>query len=101
MAISYDRKENGDEIVITLKYQAAVYILLLGCFVLAYPGPYIGIDESTGMLIILGSVAIITAHSVTQIGINREVRKAMKSSSVQVSGSKLSFSNPLTYRIKK
>ena len=102
MSTLYNRKESENEIVITLKYQAACYILLLAGFVLAYAGPYTGMSESTAITIVILGVAVpLIVYTLAIIGINREVRKAMKSGNVQVSGSKFSFSNPLTYRIKK
>lgn len=101
MALFYDRIETENEIKIVLKYQAAFYILLLGCFVFVYAAPYTGMSESTGMIILLSVLALMIIYAVSKIGIGREIKKAMKFGSVQISGSKFSFSHPLTFTIKK
>lgn len=101
MAITYDRTESENEIIITLKYHAAVYILLFCSFTIVYAGAYMGIHSTTILLIVYGIIGVILAYSLAQFGVTREVRKAMKTKGVQVSGSKFSFSHPITYRIKK
>lgn len=101
MALFYDRNENENEIKIVLKYQAAFYILLLGCFVFVYVGPYTGMSESTGIIILSFALLLMIIYAVSKIGISREINKAMKFGSVQISGSKFSFSHPLTFTIKK
>lgn len=95
MSIFYDRQENDKEVVITLKYQALFYILLLVCLVLPYT-KVAGGDKISYVLLILFVIYVIS-----KLGVNREVSRAMKESKVEVSGSKFSFSNPITYKIKK
>jgi len=101
MATFYDRTETENEIVITYKYHAAAWILIFGGFAVAYIGPYTGLSKTAALAIVLGILFIVFIYILGKISPNREIRKAMKLGRVQVSGSKFSFSNPLTFRIKK
>ncbi len=105
MAIFYDRTETPDEIVIVFKYlklQFITVILLLLTpaaanfnshlllFIMMYAGWF--------MLIWFGLVLIIATEKIAYIEINKATRGGTK---VEVSGTRFSSKNPLTYRIKK
>jgi len=95
MALMYDRIEKQDEITIVYKYQAAWYIFLLA-FLAATPFTQ---GYETPMMIFIIVVAAIQIGG--KIKPNSEIRHAMKDGKVQISGSRFSFSNPVTFVIKK
>jgi len=97
----YDRSETHNEITIVYKYHPVFYILLLACFVIAYAGSYVGMSETVAMVIVLCVLFVLIFYHVAIRSVNSEVKKAMRAGSVELSGSKFSFSNPLTFRIKK
>lgn len=97
MSVFFERKEDEKEITIVLKYQALFYILLVCGIIL----PYTKIDNFAQISISGLIVIFLIVYILSKISINREITKAMKAGSVEVSGSKFSFSNPLTYKIKK
>lgn len=97
----YNRSETQNEITIVYKYHPVFYILLLACFVIAYAGSYAGMSETVAMIIVLCVLSLIIFYHVAIKSVNSEVKKAMRSGNVELSGSKFSFSNPLTVRIKK
>ncbi len=95
MALLYERKETSDEIIIAYKYWPLFYIILIATFVLSFI-----LERWANILWAFFGISVI----VFIIDIwkpNKEIRKAMKEGSVQVSGSKFSFSMPFTAVIKK
>ena len=97
-ALLYDRTETQDEIVIVYKYQPLWYIIYLG-FLASIP--FTRPDQDISVL--MGTLFLILAF--IQVGgkakPNKEIKQAMQSGKIQVSGSKFSFRNPLTFTIKK
>ena len=96
MGFIYDRKETKDEIIIIYKrypiFSIGVWVVIAICLFFDKWVPY------------LFQISILIALIVLIINIwkpNQEIKRAMKKGSVQFSGSKWSFSNPLTARIKK
>jgi len=91
----YERKETKDQIKIKYKYWASYYIILLLFVVLAV----VANDYLSWFLPLFILLAIL--FTVDFWKPNQEVRKAMKQGRVEVTGSKFSFSKPLTAVIKK
>jgi len=91
----YDRIEKQDEITIIYKYQAAWYIFLLA-FLATTPFTQ---GYETLMMLLIVIVAIVQIGG--KLKPNSEIRHAMKDGKVQISGSRISFSNPVTFVIKK
>lgn len=100
MALFYKREETPKEVVIQYKYHSLFYIVLFGGFIFS-----ILVDEITGAswgyLIWVFIFLFLLVYLVDIRKPNKEIRRAMKEGSIQVSGSKFSFSNPFTAVIKK
>ncbi|MGB2761941.1 MAG: hypothetical protein WBC21_00125 [Minisyncoccales bacterium] len=100
MALFYKREETSDEIIIRYKYYSLFYIILIVGLILS-----ISVDEITGAswgyLIWALIFIFLLAFLVDIRKPNKEIRRAMKEGSVQISGSRFSFSNPFTAVIKK
>ena len=96
MSLLYERKETSKEIKIRYKYWGLYYIALLVSLILIFVlrGKY-----SFFVFVVFFALAIVFMVGFWKP--NREIRKAMKRGAVKVSGSKFSFSNPLTAVIKK
>ncbi|MSU56556.1 MAG: hypothetical protein EXS51_04620 [Candidatus Taylorbacteria bacterium] len=99
MALFYDRTETADAITLVYKHQPILNIGFLACFVLLIADLDIGGVAS--FVLILFTLFFLLARWFGTFTPNTEARKAMKDGSVQVSGSKLSFKNPFTIKIKK
>jgi len=98
MSLLYERSETADEVVIRYKYWPIFYITLLLLIPLTLLLSVFGIDATfVGILCII----ILILFFVDHMKPNREIRKAIKESNAQISGSKLSFANPFTAVIKK
>jgi len=98
MAIFCERKETQDEITITFKNQAVWYIILL-IFALS---PLFNIDPKWQTIIMLLFTAIILVWVIDKWKPNQEIRQAMRTGQkVEISGSRFSFNNPFTVKIKK
>ena len=95
MALLYERKETPDEIIIVYKYWPLFYIILTATLILSF------ILEKWANILwaFFGISVIIFIADIWKP--NKEIRKAMREDSVQVSGSKFSFSKPFTAVIKK
>lgn len=97
MGIACTRIENDSEIVIIFKYNALrLWVILALVVFLVTPGlePFLG-------YVVFGYFVYFFLYIVATWSANREVKKAMASGSVAVSGKVFSFSNPITYKIKK
>ena len=96
MSLLYDRKENSKDIKIRYTYWGLYYPILLISLILIFVlrGVY-----SMFVFIVFFALAIIFMVGFWKP--NREIKKAMKKGAVKVSGSKFSFSKPLTAVIKK
>ena len=98
MPFLYDRKESREDIVIVFKYQPVFYIVLLAAILI----PSIAkLDPKWDAYLTLAIILFGVVWIVGKLKANREIKQAMRNGKVEVSGSKLSFSNPLTFRIKK
>ncbi|MFH0814982.1 MAG: hypothetical protein V1902_02835 [Candidatus Falkowbacteria bacterium] len=97
MALMSDRKETQDEIVIVFKYQAAWYLFLLIALVASFFTRRLELE----MYMIAGLVVVSCVFIFGKAKANSEVKRAMKNGKVQVSGSRFSFRNPITFTIKK
>jgi len=95
MPFLYDRKESHEDIVIVFKYQPVFYIVLLAAILIP------SIDPKWDAYLTLAIILFGVAWIVGKLKANREIKRAMRNGKVEVSGSKFSFSNPLTFRIKK
>lgn len=93
MPILYSREETEKEIIIIWKYFPLYYFFLILLMVSAFvfDNPFVSILFGIFLLVFL----------VANIKPILEIRKAMKTGSVQVSGQKYSLSNPLKTVIKK
>jgi hypothetical protein len=98
MPFFYGRKESQEDIVIVFKYWPAFYIILL----LGILGvPLLKLDPKWNFLISTVMIVFLIVWILGHHKANKEVRKAMKNGKVEVSGSKFSFKNPMTFRMKK
>lgn len=96
MSWLYDRAETDEEIVIRYKRAPVLQglsLLLFGCMI----GSVVGRQFPLALLF----CAVGFALSMSYRNANAEVKRAMRSARVTVSGSKWSFANPLTIRIPK
>ena len=106
MAFFYKREETSDEIIIQYsKYFTLFYFILLAGLILSILVEGIT-GVSWGYLVWGAFVSIFLLAFLVDLRkpnkeMNKAIRKAMKESNVQVSGSKLSFSNPFKVVIKK
>ncbi|PIR94022.1 hypothetical protein COT97_03590 [Candidatus Falkowbacteria bacterium CG10_big_fil_rev_8_21_14_0_10_39_11] len=97
MPFFYEQKENETEQIITYKNQPLFYIVLLVVFGLTFFD--FGYVWQYGLL---GAfVVFLVFWIVGNWKVNKIVRKAMKKGEIQVTGSKLSFKNPVIVKIKK
>jgi len=100
MGLFYKRKETSDEIIIVYKYYPLFWI-----FLIVIPISSVILDVVIGgkagdiLIDLIWVIVIIFLIDIWKP--SQEVRKAMRKGNVQMSGSKFSFSNPLTVRIKK
>ncbi|OGF31416.1 hypothetical protein A2533_01985 [Candidatus Falkowbacteria bacterium RIFOXYD2_FULL_35_9] len=97
MPLFYTRQESESEIKIVYTNQALVYIFLLIIFGLTFLD--LSFDWQLILFFFTLSFIIVWYAGLWKTG--REVRQAMKTGKVIVSGSKLSFKNPVTVVIKK
>ncbi len=97
MTLLYDRKETDNEVIIIYKYRAAFYIVLLAAILLTIPEATQSISYYIAPFILLFGVFWIIGH----LKPSREIKRAMKNGKVKVTGSKFSFTSPLTFTIKK
>jgi hypothetical protein len=91
----HKRIETNDDVTIIFKYYPLFYLCFIGLLISEFFPPTIG-----GII----SIAITLLFSIYILGNIKvwfEIRKAMKVGDVKISGSKFSFSNPLTFVIKK
>lgn len=105
MGLFYDRIEKPDRVVI--KYSRLIYVYILYAFFLAV-GLILRLVLDPILHLVIGVPLVLLCFFLIAIiyfidlwkpwG---EVRKAMKDGKVLVSGSKFSFSNPLTVEILK
>ena len=97
MGIFCDKEETKEQIVIRFKY-AWFYVFLGGVFVCVFLG------KSFSRIFFLPSIVffiLMIIFAVAYWPVSAEIRRAMRDGMVKVSGSKYSFSNPLTFVIKK
>ena len=91
-----ERTTQGEEEIVVLRYAAAFYWLqwpTLGLMVLAATRASVPIYVATGVAWIL-----LLAVAVPYWPVVRSLKQQMLETSLTASGSKYSFSNPLTYR---
>ena len=98
MNLFYQREEKDREVVITFKYQALWYIVLLAIFCLAIPN---GGRSAWQQYLVPVLFVILFAWVIGRRAANKEIRQAMRAGNVAISGSRFSFKNPITFRIKK
>lgn len=102
MKIFFERRETDDEIVVVHKPYFMYFFIAVMAVVLVttnMPENPMASIASIVLLFILGGVLVVRFFSMR--GCNKEVIQAMKQGKVEMSGSKLSPSQPLTFRIKK
>ena len=99
MAFMYKRKETLDKIVIVYSYAPYFYIFLAVALLCSFLLPKE--LQALNFLITPLFLIFLLIFLVSIWKPNQEVRRAMKKGKVEVSGSKFSFSNPLTFIIKK
>jgi hypothetical protein len=102
MAIFFERTETEEKITIRYKNMIVYYllyfvliVLAIGTVVLSYLSPLLGCIAMPAIVVPL-FLLYFFMH-----GVNSEVKEAMKNGKVQVSGSRFSSSNPLTFEISK
>lgn len=96
MDLFYERKEQKNKVVITYKYSALFYLVLLAAVIVS------GIVPSSFQWYMVVLVLLLgTIYIALKIKPNREIREAAKRGKLKVSGSKFSFKNPLTFEITK
>jgi len=87
--------KDGDEIVV-LRYAAAFYWLMWPTLGITF---FAGIRSSTALNVAAGVAwVLLLVVAVPYWPVIWQLKKQMRESSVTASGSKYSFSNPLTYR---
>lgn len=102
MALFYDRTENQNEIIIIFKNDIMTFCTIILFPVLALALVYTSpIDERWQPLLPLAFFGILAIWIIGRLRPILEIAKAMKQGYVEVKGSRHSFKNPLTYRIKK
>lgn len=97
MPLLYDRKETKKQIIITSKYSSIGFIFLILAVILL---PFYKANKIFGVLSLL-FFALAILCMILMWKPNSEIKKAMKEGKIKASGSKFSFSNPLTVIIKK
>jgi hypothetical protein len=97
MGIFCDKEETEEQIVIRVRY-AWFYVWLGGAFVCIFLG-----KSFSGVFFVPAVVFLILmiVFAVAYWPVSAEIRKAMRNGMVKVSGSKYSFSDPLTFVITK
>lgn len=102
MGFFFERTETENEIVVVYKpYFLYVFFLAFLVSALANQLPDSATFKSVAGLIWLSALALFFFRFVAMRKTWGEMREAMRTGAVSVSGSKLSPSNPLTYRIPK
>jgi hypothetical protein len=97
MSLFFKRTETNDEVIIVWSTWVSITPLLF-MFILILPVLLLPNLRLYFLVIFILSIIILSIFVQRP---TKEIQEAMKKSSVQVSGSKYSFSNPLTVRIKK
>lgn len=101
MNIFIDRKETPTSVIYVYKSTAAFYMLFFVSLVLIFVEryhPILGIlsNIATALFVIFSIGFFITTRTAS-----KEIRSIMKKEKVKMSGSKFSFSNPMTIEIEK
>jgi hypothetical protein len=96
MALTYERKETNDEVVIVHKFWVLFYPVVLMMLIIIF---FIG--SRINPLIYLFFVLFFIIFLIDNWAPLRETGKAVETGTAQISGSKFSFSNPYTVKIKK
>lgn len=94
MGLLYSRTENNEEIVIVYTYKAYIYFFLFFAFAVSFTN----IAETWGVASALLFLLLLIFGFWKP---NREIKKAMESKKVEMSGKNFSAANPLTFKIKK
>jgi predicted lysophospholipase L1 biosynthesis ABC-type transport system permease subunit len=97
MGLLHDRTENDTEVVVVFKHRATISLVTFGLLLLAFQTNSI----LWSSLLVLAVVIFGVTVSVMMWSMTREVRAAMRQGGVQVSGSRWSWANPITYKIPK
>jgi hypothetical protein len=89
-----------DDTHVTYEYRSAYTWALYAALLALLIGVTLPNDAIT-----LASAVVVAAYFVAKLGLGSEatgrIKKAMQSNSVQISGNKASFSNPLRIRVPK
>ncbi|MFA4887718.1 MAG: hypothetical protein WC595_05880 [Candidatus Nanoarchaeia archaeon] len=99
MDFMYRRKETTDKIIIVYTNILYFYIFLAVALLCSFLLPKE--LQALNFLITPLFLIFLLIFLVSIWKPNQEIRRAMKKGKVEVSGSKFSFSNPLTFIIKK
>ena len=97
MGLFCDREETEEQIVIHVRY-AWYYVYLGGVFVCIF------LSRSFGKVFLVPAgvfIILMIVFTFAYWPLSAKIRKEMRNGTVKVSGSKYSFSNPLTFIITK
>lgn len=92
------RIEDQGTVTIVYKYYPFIYILLIAVVVLSSMDD---IERKWKSLLEGVILTMLVAHIIVYWKPNREISKKMKEGGVEMSGSKLSFKHPMTFKFKK
>ncbi|MFA6024432.1 MAG: hypothetical protein WC777_04440 [Candidatus Gracilibacteria bacterium] len=101
MSFLYNRVETKDKVKISFKNYYLWYLNITAIFAMAFVKPGSELTYIATILVFLLLLAIFLYQFIVRMNLATEIGKAMKNGSVEVSGSKFSNKNPLTYIIKK
>jgi hypothetical protein len=105
MSLFYQRTETEKEVTIVFRYNAYINWLLIILLLLILIASVFGNNNFFYELFSFAVIPLIVLVAlIYRIGIfraNKEIKERMQNGSVEVSGSKLSISNPLKFIIKK
>ncbi|MBD3209960.1 hypothetical protein GF318_01110 [Candidatus Micrarchaeota archaeon] len=102
MGIFYDRTETEDRITIVYKNMILYYIVFFGLVFLALAGLiFTYLNPGIGCFLIPFVVLPLLVFHSYMSSINSEINKAMKAGKTNVSGSRFSAEDPLTFIIEK
>lgn len=102
MKLFFERTENEDSLRIVFKpYSMYLLLTVLLALMAVTFIPALAQYERVGSVLIFIAAAVLISRIVVMFKVNREIRTAIRSDNVIVSGGKLSATNPLTFIIAK
>lgn len=102
MKYLFERTENNEQIVLVYKPHSMYVLLAILLSLMAVTfAPQLADYATLSGPLTLAAAAVVIIRIVFMFNVNREVQNAMRTNSVDIKGSKLSLSDPLTFIITK